>query len=390
MGSATAYHLARGGSRVVGFDTFHPPHDRGSSHGLTRIIREAYFEHPAYVPLVQRAYQLWRELERDSGEKLLVTTGGLMLGPPDGALVSGALKSAREHRLAHELLTAAEVQARFPVIRPDPHMVAVYEPRAGIVFPERAIATHLSLAKRFGAELRYDEPVIDWAASREGVRVKTGNTEYTAEKLVISAGAWLPHLVPSLRTSLQVERQVLFWFAPGGAVAGTKIGDPDSARFAPEHCPIFICEHGPGHYFYGFPDLGDGVKVAAHHEGIASTPEQLERTVSEEEITRMRQHLEKYLPGANGELKATAVCMYTNTPDEHFVIDFHPQHSNVLILSPCSGHGFKFSPVIGEVAAQMLNGAKPVQELSLFGFRAAVGCGVPPKSATIPPGNSPV
>src|SRR3954471_18652554 len=191
MGSSAAYHLAENGLRVLGLDRHHPPHTFGSSHGLTRIIREAYFEHPLYVPLVQRAYALWAELERHSGQKLLLTTGGLMIGPPEGALVSGARRSAQEHRLTHEVLSAAEVRQRFPVIQPEPEMRGIWEPRAGILFPELAIKNHLDLAVEHGAFLRFHDPVLRWEPTAAGVRVFTAQHSYTARRLLISAGAWL-------------------------------------------------------------------------------------------------------------------------------------------------------------------------------------------------------
>jgi sarcosine oxidase len=357
MGSASAYHLARAGRRVLGLDRFHPPHTLGSSHGLTRIIREAYFEHPSYVPLVQRAYKLWDELEKESSQKLFLQTGGLMIGPPHGTIVTGALRSAREHNLSHEILSAPEIGQRFPAFHPDNEMIAVHEPRAGILFPERAVEAHLALAEKHGADLRFDEAVVRWEPREAGVRVVTIDGEYLAKRLLLSAGSWLSDLVPDLHLPLSVERQVLFWFEPAAG---------NALAFTPANCPIYICEHEAGHYFYGFPDLGDGVKVAIHHEGSETTPASINREVTPAEINATRVLLHRYLPGASGALKAASVCMYTNTPDEHFILDFHPNYSQVLIASPCSGHGFKFSPVIGEIAAAMLTGRKPGFDLALF------------------------
>src|SRR5215467_3569391 len=191
MGSAAAYHLSQHGGRVLGLDRFRPPHDFGSSHGRTRIIREAYFEHTLYVPLVRRAYELWAKLEQESGRKLLLQTGGLMVGPPGGVLVAGARKSAEDHKLAHQILTAEEVRQRFPALHPSNEMVGVWEPRAGIVFPELAIQTHLELAHLAGARLQFDEPVMNWEPSGEGVRVLTGGNCYHARQLLVSAGAWM-------------------------------------------------------------------------------------------------------------------------------------------------------------------------------------------------------
>jgi len=356
MGSAAAYHLAKAGRRVLGLDRFEPPHEFGSSHGLTRIIREAYFEHPLYVPLVQRAYELWADLEGQTGRRLLLQTGGLMLGEPNGILVRGARRSAEEHRLAHRVLSAEEVRGRFPAFQPGGEMVGVWEPRAGILFPELAIKTHLELAARRGADLRFDAPVLKWEPNNGGVLVRTGSATYKARQLLLSAGAWLSSLVPELNPVLSVERQVLFWFEPRSR--------PE--LFEPQRCPIFICEHAPRRFFYGFADLGDGVKIGVHHEGAATSPDHLDREVKGDETETARSLLHRFLPEAAGRLRSAAVCMYTNTPDEHFLFDWHPNCPQVLIASPCSGHGFKFSPVIGELAATLLGGRKSPFDLSLF------------------------
>lgn len=356
MGSAAAYQLARQGWKVLGLDRFTPPHAFGSSHGQTRIIREAYFEHPAYVPLVQRAYELWAELERASGRDLLLTTGGLMIGRPDGVLVSGARRSAEQHRLRHELLTAAEVVERFPAFRPADDMVAVWEPRAGVLFAEACIDAHLALAKTHGATLRFDEPLANWRCDGDGVRVVTDQGEYRARQLLLTAGSWIRSLVPGLNLPFTIERQVLYWFAPHA----------DPGIFAPSRCPVHLWETAPQDFLYGFPDLGDGVKLAVHHGGENADPDQLRREVSDAEVAAMRERLRRFLPQANGALRSSVVCMYTNTPDEHFWIDRHPEQSRVLIASPCSGHGFKFSSVIGEVLAELLISGQSRFDLSLF------------------------
>jgi sarcosine oxidase len=356
MGSAAAFHLAKQGRKVLGLDRFTPPHSLGSSHGQTRIIREAYFEHPAYVPLVQRAYQLWAELEHLSGRKLLRTTGGLMVGRPDGVLVSGARHSAEQHRIRHELLTAAEVLTRFPALRPADDMVALWEPRAGILFPEACVGAHLTLAQGHGATLRYDEPLSSWRSDGDGVRVVTDHGEYRAGQLLLTAGGWIRSIVPELNLPFTVERQVVYWFAPRA----------DPAIFAPERCPVHLWEAAPHEFFYGFPDLGDGVKLARHHAGEVVDPDRLRRDVSDAEVAAMRELAGRYLPNADGELRSASVCTYTNTPDEHFWIDRHPEQPQVLIASPCSGHGFKFSSVIGEVLAELLISGQSRFDLSLF------------------------
>lgn len=359
MGSAAAYHLARCGQKVLGFDRFRPPHDRGSSHGATRIIREAYFEHPAYVPLVQRAYELWSELEQRSGAVLQRRTGGLMIGREASDVVQGALRSAREHGLAHELIAAAEIRRRFPALCPDDDMVGVLEPRAGILFPERCVAAHLTLAREAGAELRFDEPVLRWEAARDGVRVLTPRGEYVSRRLVVATGPWMQALLPALAWPLTIERQVLYWF---GAQSG---GD----LFDPSRCPIHLWQFDGQRYFYGFPDLGEGVKVARHHDGRVTTADEVDRDVAIEEIEDMRSVVRRFLPLADGPLRGSAVCLYTNTPDEHFLIDRHPAHPEVLIVSPCSGHGFKFASAIGEIVAGLIVDGRSRFDLSLFRAR---------------------
>jgi sarcosine oxidase len=356
MGSAAAYHLARRGLRVLGLDRFSPPHAWGSSHGQSRIIRQAYYEHPAYVPLVQRAYTLWAQLEEESGLSLFRQTGGLMVGPPGGELVAGALASARTHGLMHQMLSAAEVRSRYPVLRPPEPFVALWEPRAGILAPEACIEAHLAQARQRGASLHYDEPVVNWSVGSQGVRITTTKGHYQAPRLLLSAGAWLNSLLPDLPLPLVVERQVLYWFKPTAT----------ARAFEPGHCPIHLWEHEPGRFFYGFPDLGSGVKMALHHQGEGADPEALNRTVGPEEEAGVRALLECYMPAANGPLLETAVCMYTNTPDHHFLIDFHPAHGQVLIASPCSGHGFKFSAAVGEIVAGLLTTGTTPFDLGLF------------------------
>ena len=230
MGSAAAYQLSIRGRRVLGLDRFHPPHNWGSSHGLTRIIREAYFEHPLYVPLVQRAYALWKDVEQKSGRRLLMQTGGLMIGRPEGVLVEGSKRSAEEHRLAHQVLSSKELKRRFPMLAASEDMVAVWEPRAGILFPELAIRTHLELAGANGAELRYEEPILKWQPTNRGITVQTAVNSYHAKRLLLSAGAWVGSLVPELNLPVRIERQILFWFEPRA----------NAVRFGPEHCPIHL------------------------------------------------------------------------------------------------------------------------------------------------------
>jgi sarcosine oxidase len=253
-------------------------------------------------------------------------------------------------------LSAAAVRKEFPAFHLDSDMIAVWEPRAGILDPELAVQTYLELAAKWGADLRFDASVLGWEPQDAGVVVRTASEAYVARQLLLSAGAWINSLLPGLNLPLTVERQVMFWFEPWS--------QPD--LFQPGRCPIFICEHAPSRFFYGFPDLGDGVKIGVHHEGAETLPDRLDREVKEHETEAARALLRRLLPDAAGPLRSAAACMYTNTPDEHFLFDWHPIFPRVLIASPCSGHGFKFSPVIGELAATLLAGGAPPFDLSHF------------------------
>lgn len=357
MGSATAHHLARRRVRVLGIEQFGPAHDRGSSHGKSRIIREAYFEDPAYVPLIQRAYELWEDLQRQAGTPLLITTGGLMIGPWEGELVTGALASAKQHNLRYDFLTAGELQRRFPAFQPTHDTVAVWEPRAGVLFPEACVQAHLDGAARAGAELHFEEPVLRWAVQGDRVEVATGRATYSAGALVITAGPWAPQLLKELGLPLVVERNVMFWFRPAR----------DAELFAPARFPIYIYEYRLGAFFYGFPALPpEGVKVAHHHSGEFSTPESIRREVSTHEVDAIRTLLAKHLPAANGEFQQAVTCMYTNTPDGHFIIDRHPARPQVTIACGFSGHGFKFASVVGEILAELTLGGRTRHPIDLF------------------------
>lgn len=361
MGSAAVYHLARRGQRVLGIDRFAPPHTLGSSHGHTRIIREAYFEHPQYVPMVQRAYAAWEDLERISGEHLFERTGGLMAGRADSAVVAGARASADHHKLPYEVLSAGDIRSRFPVLRVADDTVGLLEPRAGILFPERCIAVHLGFAAAHGATLRTNDPVTAWSADLSGVGVKVetaSGASYTAERLVISAGAWANALLPELSIPLTIERAVVHWFDPA------RNHEDFTGRGG---LPIFIWEYGPGLMIYGFPARDEGVKVALHHQGERTADvARVRREVGEHEIVEMRALLERLMPDLNGRLRTSTVCLYTNTPDEDFVIDAHPAHPQVLIVSPCSGHGFKFSSAIGEIVTDLVVEGESAFDLTPF------------------------
>ena len=357
MGSAAAFHVARRGRRVAGFEQFALAHDRGSSHGRSRVTRQAYFENPAYVPLLGRANELWMQLQRDSGTHLIEITGGLMLGPPDGTVVRGTLASARTHGLPHEVLEAPEVRRRFPAFSIQDGEIGVLDQVAGVLFPEACIRAHAAAATQAGAELRWQEPVQEWTATRDSVEVRTTRGTYSAGNLLLCAGPWMGELLADLRLPLTVERNVLYWFQP----------TTELALFVPGRFPVFIIEYEPGKVFYGFPALDDdGVKVARHHTGISCSPTDIRREVDQDEIREVRGILERNLPTANGHLSAATTCMYTNTPDGHFIIDRHPRHPNVILASPCSGHGFKFCPVVAEIVADLIDCNETLHNIQPF------------------------
>jgi sarcosine oxidase len=356
MGSAAACALATRGLRVLGLDRHQPPHRHGSHHGESRIIRKAYYEHPAYVPLLERAFAAWRELEDRSHATLFLRTGGLMIGAATGELVPGVLASARVHRLQHEVLSGDALAARYPQFRVERSMIAVWENDAGILYPEACVRAFLEGARAAKAELRYGEPAQEWTCGPEGVRVRTARESYRGGALVLTAGTGMGELVAELRAHLRVERQVVAHFAPASGRAALGLD-----RF-----PIFCLEEPNGAFYYGFPDLGTGCKIARHHGGAIGEPHDFSRRPTEADVADLRGFMERRLPQANGALKASDVCLYTNTPDFHFLVDRHPRHDEVILASVCSGHGFKFASVMGEIIAELVQGRTPAFDLSMF------------------------
>lgn len=356
MGSATAAHLALRGKKVLGIERWQPGHAHGSSHGDSRIIREMYFEHPMYVPMIQRAHELWRELEASTGDPLMTINGGLMIGPADGALVKGTLRSAHEHDLPHEILSREEVAKLFPPFWLRDGDVAVRDPRAGYLDPEACNAAHLSVAAMNGAELRFDDPLEAWSASDDGVSVRAASGTYAAEHLVIAAGARTGKLLGGLDVPLEIERQAVFWLEPQGQ-------GYDLAVF-----PIWAHEYAPGEICYGFPRLPRGVKASVMHSGeIVADPDAVNREVSEEEVEPLRAALAGVLPElSKAGIREKGTCLFTNTPDHDFIIDFHPEYSRVIVSSACSGHGFKFASVIGEIQADLVTSGKSRFDLTPF------------------------
>lgn len=365
MGSAAAAHLARRHANVLGLEQFTAVHALGSSHGKSRIIRQAYYEDPAYVPLVLRAYELWSELETLAGTTLLRRTGGLMVGDAEGDLVRGSLRSAREHGLEHELLNAAELRSRFPATTPRADEVGVFEPTAGILFPEDCVRAHLLAAGQAGADLRFETVVSSWEAIQGGgVRVQTAAGEnFEARSAVICAGAWLAKIAQRLRLPLRVERNVMHWFAPRA--------HPE--LLGPDRLPIFMLQRPEIPLFYGFPDVrGQGVKAAFHHSGEYTEPHLLRRSVSDAEIDAARTALMEWLPDAGGSHLDSVACMYTLTPDEHFLIGALDDAAQVIVAGGFSGHGFKFASVVGEIAADLALQGKTRHPIDRFALQRFV------------------
>lgn len=361
MGSAAAYHLAARGQRVLGLEQYTSPHDQGSSHGSSRVIRQAYYEDTAYVPLLLRAYELWHQLERDTGRDLLTLTGGLMMGQPGSSVVTGSIRSAKEHNLPHEILDANQIRKCFPPIQPSPDTVALFEMNAGFIRPEESIKAHLDRAQQLGATLRFEEEVLAWEPMPNRVRVTTGRNTYEAGRLIITAGPWAPSVLAELGIPLEVERQVLYWFDPIGGI------EP----FLPSRFPVFIYENEEGLQPYGIPAAeGEqgGVKVSFYRGPIVSkcTPQTIDREVHLNEIELMRRAISQFIPSLNSELLNAVTCMYTNTPDKNFVIGLHPQHQEVTIAAGFSGHGFKFCSVVGEILADLAVDGKTRHDIALF------------------------
>ncbi len=358
MGSATAWHLARRGCRVLGLEQFNIPHDLGSSHGQTRIIRLAYSEHPSYVPLLRRAYALWREIEERADERLLHITGALDAGPADDWVFQGSKASCEEHGLPHEILTGEEVNRRFPGYRLPEDIMAVFQTDGGYLLPERCIVAHVEAAQEAGAEIRACEPVLDWRSNGRGVTVETSKSTYTADRLVITAGGWIGKMIKLLDRVAQPERQVLGWFQPMRL-----------ELFQPDRFPVFNLKVAEGRY-YGLPVHGvPGFKIGRyHHLEERADMNAIDRSTYPRDEAVLREFAERYFPDGSGPTMSLQVCAFTNTADGHFILDAHPEYPNVYVASPCSGHGFKFCSVIGEVMADLATTGKTPHDIGLHGL----------------------
>ena len=354
MGSSASYNLAKRGIKVLNLERYSPNHSLGSSHGETRIFRLAYFEDTRYVPLLRRALDSWRELQRRSEKELIRLTGGLMVGGPEGELLTGVLRSAKANALPHRVLSSTEATEEFPVFRLGESCSAVHDPNAGVLFSQRCLSAFVELAREEGGEFRFNEPVIGWERKGSEFEVRTSAGTYAAERMVLCPGAWMGGLSGGL-VPLEVERQVLFWFDARG-----------KEQFAPSRMPVFIVEEKGPHYYYGIPDVGEGVKVARHHEGAAVDPDSVDRNVHESDALPVEAFVSGHLPLASSKPIASSVCLYSNTPDGNFVVDFHPTDGGLVLVSACSGHGFKFASVMGEVVADLVAEGRTRHDVSFL------------------------
>jgi len=365
MGAATCHELARRGQRVLGLEQFPLVHGLGSSHGESRIIRKAYFEHPDYVPLLHRAYELWHELEQATGRQLLIPTGLVLSGPADGDTIRGARLSARQHGLALQDFSAKDARRRFPGFEfPDDHDVA-FEPGAGTLRVDQCVQAHVDEAIRNGAELRGNEPALDWSSDGDTVQVRTQLGEYAARNLVVTAGAWSNACLADVGLSLNVLRKFVGWFPVRNGIYSAAAG-----------IPTYFFET-PAGTFYGFPSFdGQTIKVAEHSGGEpVPDPHSVDRACHPSDLTRLHAFLKTYLPDAGRDLARHSVCLYTMTTDKHFVIDVHPRWKNVVFAAGFSGHGFKFTPVVGQVLADLVERQKTslqIQFLSRTRFQIEI------------------
>jgi sarcosine oxidase len=361
MGAATCFELARRGVKVLGIEQFDIPHNRGSSHGHSRMIRMAYYEQPAYVPLLRRAYALWDQLETLSGRRLLHRTGGLYIGPGGGMLVDGSRKSAIAHHLEHEMLTRDELCRRWPQFHVPQDWSALFEWAAGFLLPEQVISSFVDLALRDGAKIHARERVISWEANEARVHVTTDRATYQADQLIFTGGAWSGKLIADLGVPLVVTRQVLGWVWPR---------NPEMFQIG--QLPAWGIDSLDGGMFYGFPMYDDvpGLKVAHHLPGTAIDPDRPNPEPTADDEKDFRAAL-KYIPDADSPLVAMRTCMYTVSPDHDFIIDRHPLHPRVHIACGFSGHGFKFASVVGEILADLATTGRtklPIEFLSIRRF----------------------
>ncbi len=353
MGSSVAFNLSEKGIKTLNIEQYSLNHNKGSSHGRTRIYRQAYYEDPRYVPMLLRALQSWRALEGRSGQRLFVRTGGLMMGKPGSQLVEGARRSAKQHGLEYQVMSASEVNNRYGAFKLEEALTALYEENAGLLFLEQCVEAFVRLAKQSGGEFNSSESVTRWRSSAK-IEVETTKETYATDRLVLCGGPWMTrlarHAIP-----LECERQVQFWFPSNG-----------ESSFRADNMPVFISEEPGGAFFYGIPDVGHGVKVARSHGGRVVTPDHADAQVTNEDLEPVASFVAKRMGKLDPHPLDASPCIYTNTPDRNFVIGPHPVDSRVTMVSACSGHGFKFASVIGEIVADLATGRESQFDISFL------------------------
>ena len=344
MGSAILAHCAGRGAKVIGLEQFGRGHALGSSSGKSRLIRKAYFEDPAYVPLLLRAYELWGELERETHSDILRITGLLMVGEENGGIIQGSRRSAKEHNLRVEHFDKGEISARYPTLQVEEGEVGIFEPDGGVLNPERATEAQLTVAAALGADMRFGVAMKSWRATRNGFEILLNDdTTISARVLILALGPWFKAALESLGIPVRLQRNIQAWFSP-------RTDTYDAARF-----PAFLLERkGLAAPIYGFPDFGEGIKAAFHGHGDLTEVEHFDREIDPaRDIDPLASCLEQWMPGAVGDLRDARPCLYSLTPDEHFVIDRHPGYENLILCGGFSGHGFKFAPVVGEIVSEL-------------------------------------
>jgi sarcosine oxidase len=360
MGSAILAHCAARGASVIGVEQFTPAHDLGSSHGKSRMIRKAYFEDSAYVPLVLRAYELWRELERGAGDEILRITGLLSVGEENSEIIRGTLRAASEHDLPMESLSQREVKARYPTLELWKNEVALFEVDGGVLDPECAVRAHLKVAEANGAEMRFATTMESWSAIDQGFEIcLSDGTQISARKLVLALGPWFQETLEALGVRIQVQRNAQVWFSPAS-----------HAYDAPGFPAFLVNRRGLPAPLYGFPDFGDGIKAAFHGFGDLTAAQHVNREIDlARDVEPVALALEQWMPGAARTFREAKPCMYTLTPDEHFVIDHHPDHPGLILCGGFSGHGFKFAPVLGEIGAELALDGGSRHEIEFLSLR---------------------
>ena len=369
MGSASVYQLSKKNNKFLGLDQFAPPHKLGSTHGETRITRQAIGEGEEYVPLSLRSYEIWEELERKTGKNLLTITGGLIVGSDSAQSLHGSrrflqttIDTARKFNISHSVLTSDELKERFPQFRIEDNYIGYYEDKAGFLRPELCVETQIELARQQGARINFNEKVRQLVPLTDGsVEVRTDKGIYNANKVIVSAGPWITEIFPEYTDLFKVYRQVLYWF---------DLPENSPTEYLPENFPVFIFVGTGENDIYGFPAIdgsNGGLKVAFEEYVTDTTPEKINREITEEETKRAyNKYIARHLPELNNKCVKAAACLYTVTSDSRFVIDTHPEHLNIIIASPCSGHGFKHSAAIGEALSELAINGKSNFDLSAF------------------------